>query len=130
MLLEKFLVCFEPHSLRKNYPSQRTIMSGEHKVRYNSELTEARKFVEQFEGVSLIKYNGELLYNILLDTHETIKVNGMVCETLHPNNVIAQLYNSSIDKNTRVKLINEMNDKLIKRNFDAFKKTVSKYTSK
>jgi hypothetical protein len=105
-------------------------MSGEHKVRYNSELTEARKFVEQYEGVKFVKYSGEVLYNILLDTHETIKVNGMVCETLHPKNAIAKLYNSSIDENTRVKLINEMNDKLMKRNFNAFKKTVSKYTSK
>jgi hypothetical protein len=130
MLLENFLVCFEPHSLRKNYPSQRTIMSGEHKVRYNSELTEARNFVGKFEGVKLVDYNGEVLYNILLDTHETVKVNGMVCETLHPKNAVAQLYNKSIDEHTRVKLINEMNDKLIKRNFNAFKKTVSKYTTK
>jgi len=130
MLLEKFLVCFEAHSLRKNYPSQRTIMSGEHKVRYNSELTEARNFVGRFDGVKIVKYNGQILYNILLDTHETVKVNGLVCETLHPNNAIAQLYNKSINENTRVKLINEMNDNIEKRNFNAFKKTVSKYTTK
>jgi hypothetical protein len=130
LLLENFLVCFEPHSLRKNYPSQRIIMSGEHKVKYNGELTEARKFIGQFEGVKAVKYNGQVLYNILLDTHEFVKVNGMVCETLHPKNAVARLYNSSIDESTRVKLINEMNDKLVKGNFDAFKKTVSKYISK
>lgn len=110
ILLKKFLICFERHSLGLNYPSQRTIMSGEHKVKYNNKMIEARKFVGCFEGVKVAKYNGEILYNILLDTHETINVNGLVCETLNPKNAIAQIYLNGISKETRSDIIKKMND--------------------
>lgn len=110
ILLKKFLVCFEQHSLGMNYPSQRTLMSGEHKVKYNNKMIEARKFVGCFEGVKVAKYNGQILYNILLDTHETINVNGLVCETLNPNNAIAQIYLNELSKETRSDIIKKMND--------------------
>ena len=33
-----------------------------------------------------IKYNGDILYNILMKNHSNISVNNMICETLKPNN--------------------------------------------
>jgi hypothetical protein len=37
-----------------------------------------------------VKYSGELLYNVLLEQHSTMKVNNILCETLHPENAIAK----------------------------------------
>jgi len=126
LVLEKYLVYFDKHSLKKNYPSQKTIMSGGHKILFNDKMVEARKFIGSFNGVKLAKYDGQFLYNILLDTHETVSVNGMICETLNPNNKIAKLYNGSMDKVTKDKIINEINHKVTKSKTGAFKKTISK----
>ena len=89
-------------------------------------MTEARKFIGSFNGVKLAKYNGQILYNILLDTHETMSVNGLICETLNPNNAIAKLYNGSIDNITRIQIINEMNRKAVKNELEMYKKSISK----
>jgi hypothetical protein len=126
MMMEKYLVYFEPHSLKKNYPSQKTIISGEHKIKFNGKMTEARKFIGSFNGVKLAKYNGQILYNILLDTHETISVNGLICETLNPNNAIAKLYDGSMDNISRIQMINEINHKAVKNELEMFKKSISK----
>jgi hypothetical protein len=44
------------------------------------------------EDVKKIDYDGHILYNILMDDHETVNVNNLVCETLHPENIVAELY--------------------------------------
>ncbi len=50
------------------------------------------------ENIYKVKYNGELLYNVLLDKHDKMIVNNLICETLDPNNGIAIMY-SDIKKN-------------------------------
>jgi hypothetical protein len=122
VLLEKFLVCFEKNALFDNYPNQKTIMSGEHKIKYNGKMIKAKKFIGCFDGVKVAKYNGQVLYNILLNTHETINVNGMICETLNPINAIAQLYIKGMDNNKRINIIKQMNDSLQRKDFCAYKK--------
>jgi len=37
-----------------------------------------------------IAYNGEPLYNILLEKYKTLKVNNVICESLHERNLIAK----------------------------------------
>jgi hypothetical protein len=45
------------------------------------------------EGIYKVKYNGTLLYNILLqDKHDKMIVNNLICETLDPKNGIARMY--------------------------------------
>ena len=90
---ELHLVCFEPHSLGHNVPTQRTIMSLNHKVRYRGVMTEAVKFANgQFKGVCRVKNTGEVLYNVILDKHSCMVVNNMVVETLNPAHVMATLF--------------------------------------
>ena len=55
-------------------------------------MIEAYKFFGHFENVSKINYNGEILYNVLMHEYTKINVNNMLCETLHPDNIIAKLY--------------------------------------
>ena len=80
---DKYLVYFKKHALGYNIPNKKTIMTKEHRILLNNELIEANDLVEN-KNVKKIKYNGELLYNVLMDNHEVMNVNNLVCETLHP----------------------------------------------
>ena len=55
-------------------------------------MQEAKWFLEKFAGVKLIPYNKETLYNVLLEKHDVMNVNNLICETLLPDNPIAKFY--------------------------------------
>lgn len=89
-----FLVCFKKDSLGDNVPNQDTITSRYHSVEYKGEMIEAHQFLESVENVVKLEYTGQVMYNILMDKHEKIIVNNLVCETLHPDNPYAEKYNT------------------------------------
>ena len=92
---DDYLVCFEKHSIQFNYPSKQTIMSKNHKIKYNGELLKAHTFLKKYEpGIYKIKYNGEILYNVLMEEYTTLKVHNLVCETLNPTSIIGLIYNN------------------------------------
>ena len=88
---EKHLVCFEKDALALNIPSQNTIMTLQHKVLYNNTMEEAQTFIGKNDKIYLVPYDGEILYNVLMENHETMNVNNMKVETLHPEHKIAKL---------------------------------------
>ena len=55
-------------------------------------MVKAKHLVELVENVTLSPYNGEPLYNILLEQHEKMQVNNLIVETLHPEHKVAKLY--------------------------------------
>jgi len=89
-----FLVCFKKNSLGDNIPNQDTITSKYHGVEYNGQMYEAHQLLESVENVIKLEYTGEVMYNILMDEHEKIVVNNMICETLHPDHPFAMKYNN------------------------------------
>lgn len=95
---DKYLVCFAKDALGPNVPCEKTVMSKNHLVWYNWKMHKAKEFVEgvaelkKEKKVTKVKYNGEILYNVLLETYEKMLVNNLICETLHPDNKIAELY--------------------------------------
>ena len=111
---DSYLVGFKKNSLGENYPSKDTVMSKEHKLMYNGKMYEAKKFLNKNTGVFKVKYNGEILYNILLDEYSTINVNNLVCETLHPNNSIAKFFKkyNNVSKKNEKQLVKEINKHL------------------
>jgi hypothetical protein len=106
-----YLVCIEKKSLGKNIPSKKTVLSKNHKLFYKNKLIEAQWFVDKFDTVYLINYNGDVLYNVLMENYDQILVNNLVCETLHPDNEIAKLYKlfKNLDVNEYNKLIRQYN---------------------
>ena len=102
--LQKQIVCFEKDSIGKNVPSQQTLCSKEHKVLYRGEMIKARDLADMCKNVKKVSYNGETLYNVLLEKHGKMLVNNMICETLHPENIAAKFAKakSSSKKNTTV----------------------------
>jgi hypothetical protein len=87
---DKYLVCFEKNALGKNYPSEDTIMSLGHCVKYNGQMIKAKNLVGKNSKIYKILSKSECLYNILMNKYQTIIVNNLIVETLHPNNKIAQ----------------------------------------
>jgi hypothetical protein len=86
------LICIEKNALGKNIPSQDTILSYNHKILCNGELVSASELLYTNNKIYKVRYTGETLYNILMKDYEEIEVNGLKCETLHPQNRVAHLY--------------------------------------
>lgn len=105
--LDKYLIAFSPHTLGKNIPRQRTIMSKDHKILYNNQLVPAERFLDVSSAVKKVAYHGETLYNVLLNKYQLIDVNGLQCETLHPENTIARLYKSNFNETYKQQLKKE-----------------------
>jgi hypothetical protein len=111
---DDYLVCFKKHCLGYNYPSEDTVMTKEHKIKYDKQMVEADNFLGYIDNVKKVDYNGEILYNVLMEKYEKINVNNLICETLHPQNKIAKIYNSKFSEDYKNKLIRWTNDNAIK----------------
>jgi alpha-tubulin suppressor-like RCC1 family protein len=92
--LDKYLVCIEKDAFSKNIPSQKTIISKNHSLLYNGKMVKSKNLLDlNNKGIYKVKYNGSLLYNVLLqDKHDKMIVNNLICETLDPKNGIAKFY--------------------------------------
>ena len=98
---DKHLVCIEKHALGNNVPSEQIKISNNHKILYKGNMIKARDLVRKVKGITLIKYTGEILYNILLEEHEKMVINNLIVETMHPEHRLSKLYNVfHIDKMT------------------------------
>ena len=81
-------------------------MSKDHKIEFEGRMVPAYRFLDHSDKVKKVKYSGETLYNVLLPTYGKMDVNNLICETLHPENQIAKLYNSTIfDKQSKQKSV-------------------------
>lgn len=126
----KYLICFEKDSLGINYPSNDTVVSKDHKIYYKGNFIEAYKFIEKFKYVTKIPYNQEILYNILMEKYTTVLANNLVCETLHPKNVIAKLYTNKlndIEKKKAICVLNYCLKNKLYTSYNNFSKHLQKY---
>jgi hypothetical protein len=124
--LDNYLISFDEHSLERNVPSSKTIMTKDHKVMFEGRLVPAYRFLDFSDKVKKVKYTGEILYNVLLSKYGTINVNNLVCETLHPDNLIAKLCMRDTDQQHA--LVCEMNYALENKDFISYKDVVSRIT--
>ena len=78
----------------------------------------AKEFLKDFSNVVKVKYNKEILYNVLLEEHDKMMVNNLICETLHPDNGVAQVYRvlQKLDTDGKQAFIQKINAHVIKNN--------------
>ena len=69
--------------LRK-VPSRKTLITNEHLVEFHGEMVQAGELVDMVDGAFKVKYNGEPVYNVVMEKKDTMMVNGLRCETLDP----------------------------------------------
>jgi len=72
-----------------------------------------------------VKYKGQPLYNILMETHETVTVNNLTCETLSPTNLIALLYTMEMEDTKKKKIFYLLNESIIKRDCKTYTQLIS-----
>jgi hypothetical protein len=76
----------------------------------DKKLMEAERLVQYVPTIYKIPYDKQILYNVLLEDYSVMTVHNLVVETLHPNNVIAKIYNGNYtteQKNKIIKMLNE-----------------------
>jgi hypothetical protein len=120
------LVCFEKHSLGLNKPNKKTVTSKNHKVYYNGKMTKAYHFVKQFKNVTEIEYNGEILYNVLMEKYDKLKANNLTFETLDPKNIIAKLYTSNFDEEYKDNIIVMINHSIMQNDHRLYQNIINR----
>jgi len=76
------------------------VMSGNHRVVVNGQMKMARELLKarsvgfgaKMHSINAIRYDGQPMYNVLMEDYNVILVNNMVCETLDPDNKMADLH--------------------------------------
>ena len=97
--LDKNIVCIHKNALAQNIPSQKTLISKNHAILYKGKMTKAKDLVWEVDNVEFIKYDKLVLYNVLMEEHDKIIVNNLICETLHPKNGVAEVHRILLTKN-------------------------------
>lgn len=109
---DSYLILLKANCLGPNQPSQDTTVSQLHKILYNGKMTAA----QNLPNSNKIPYDGQPLYNVLLENYSTMTVNNLTVETLNPRSNIAILYKfittNNIDTVGKNKLICLLNQKL------------------
>jgi hypothetical protein len=107
------LIYIPKNALGPEQPSQDTISSLSHKVLYNRVMTRA----VNLPGVKMIPYEGQILYNVLLNNYSKMTVNNLTVETLDPRNDVAIIYKhivtnnlSELEKDNLIQIYNERMD--------------------
>ena len=127
--LDKYLIGFKPNAVGLNIPTQPTLMSKDHKIMFKGQLVPAERFLKFSKDVVKVKYSGETLYNVLLAEHGLIGVNNMICETLHPDNVIAKLYRSTASQKYKNNIVYEINEALQTRDLPKYKALLNTFNT-
>jgi hypothetical protein len=125
----KTMVCIPRGSFRTNVPNLDTEITHSHKVVYNGNLVCAGKLVGVVHGIHLIPYDGNPVYNIVLEDDGIMVVHNMLCETLSPTNLLnsINLYVSTLFANEANRFICEHNKYMSSINLHDIK-SISEFT--
>ena len=114
------IIAIDKNALGKNVPSAPIQISKEHKVFYKREMVKANDLVEVCEGVRRIPYNGETLYNVLMEKHDKMMINNLICETLDPDNIMAKICGGKYNRYEQSNICKELNDIIKENNVKAY----------
>ena len=120
-LLQKYIVSIKKEALSKNVPLQTTHISRSHKIFFKGCMIKAEELVDVCENVHFIPYNGETLYNVLLEKEGKMMINNLICETLSPNNIVAVISRIS-DKTEKNRNIRKLTSIIMKNDKEEYKK--------
>ena len=120
--IQEYLVCIEKHALGHNVPSSTTKISGEHQVFYKKRMTKAKYLVELCDKVSLVASNEEVLYNVLLEKYDKMMINNLICETLHPEHIVAKIVTSKLSGSEKNRLYTKLSKIMKKQDLEGYNK--------
>jgi len=124
---EDSIVCIEKNSLGINIPNKRTYISNYHGIIYNNKLIPAKQLVGRLRGIYSVKYENQILYNVLMEKHYVIIINNMKVETLNPKNIVAKLYTNNYSDEQKTKIILEITENTNNNKYNHEYKTYNSY---
>ena len=89
-------------------PTRDTYMSLKHHI--IMDVPVMAKNLINGDTITEVPCDDEYLYNVLVDTHTTMRVHGMLVETLDPNSIVGLFYRAKLSpkqKNKMIRMINE-----------------------
>jgi photosystem II stability/assembly factor-like uncharacterized protein len=89
------------------FPTKDTYMSMKHKIYLDGPI-QAKNLIHE-DTVLLVPYDGEPLYNVLLENHSVMKVHGMLVETMDPTCLVALFYKSKLSPKQKEAMIVTIN---------------------
>ena len=89
--LDDYLVKLPKDSLYKNVPCHDTLVSKNHLIYYKGIMVKSGALSLFSDKVRHVKYSGEVLYNVIMEEHDMMMVNNLLCETLDPSNALSRL---------------------------------------
>lgn len=102
------LVAIEKNAFGENKPNEKILVAPFHRFSIDGNLKTAVELVNN-DSVYVTKYKQETLYNVILETQETMEVNNIVAETLDPNTLVAKLFDGSMENKQRNKVKKSLN---------------------
>ena len=118
---EKKIVCVKKNAFGNNKPNKAITMSGNHCIQpKKGSLVKAKDLVLSNPKMKFVDYNQEPLYNVLMEDHNVIKVQNLEVETLDPENIVAKIHNSLMDKSILAKLVKQMNEGIQENNREKY----------
>ena len=97
---EDNLILIKKNTFGENVPSKDLVISNKHCILFQNYWIEAECFLA-VPGVEKIKYNNELLYNIVLERRHQVDVYNLTCDTLSPHCKVAQYFLHKKNKATK-----------------------------
>jgi len=79
------LTCIRRNAIEEGIPSRKTLITNDHRVMFEGEMVKAEELVEIVDGAFKVRYNGEPVYNVVMEKQYTMMVNGLRCETVNPH---------------------------------------------
>jgi hypothetical protein len=77
------IVCIKKGALGANLPNKTLRVTADHAIMYKNSFVRAID-LHYLDGIDLEKPNKSLVYNILLEKHSYMNVNGLIVETMNP----------------------------------------------
>tara|TARA_B100000073_G_scaffold211246_1_gene175507 strand:- start:654 stop:1616 length:963 start_codon:yes stop_codon:yes gene_type:complete len=88
LLDDENIVCILKNALGEGNPHTDTYVSNGHMILdENNNLVKAKTLLRrsEYDKFKSVPYNGETVYNVLLNDYELIEANGLIAESLHPS---------------------------------------------
>lgn len=96
ILTSDYVILIKKNALNLNVPNVDTIVSKDHKILFKSNMYRAEELMLIVNNIIKIKYNGNSMYNVILEKYDYMIANNLIVETLHPINPICKLFTNKL----------------------------------
>lgn len=102
---EKQIICINKDAFGIDHPNIDIYITTQHKILYNNKMIPVCELIGKNKYITFIDYNGDTVYNILMENYDVINVANLIFETLDPVSDIAKSYNNQLYSDNYNKLI-------------------------